>query len=279
MKDSLQVAILLSHLAPHIDNLKWLNERGPRSNTLNMNADGWHKVCEYLPHLQAIRVAEKRMSAVEIVVPPQMSEKSVDATTLSIDTGVQAVVQTTECSVQFSPILVHQEISAVPGVSEMSIDARPIFSEAGVLAIPTLLEKSIGASVVGKAVGSLADAASKSLESIIGAVAQNETSADQTEPAPRVSLPMRMVRAYVYFVTFPIRLLLCSANPVEDEKVNVEEDPSSNNTSEKSPVASSPTTRPTGDKMTNNAETSEKAVGGEAEANVHLSRAVPVAAF
>ena len=89
----------------------------------------------------------------------------------------------------------------------MSVDARPIFSEAGVLAIPTLLEKSIGTSVVGKAVGSLADAASKSLESIIGAVAQNETSADQTEPVPRVSLPMRMVRAYVYFVMFPIRLL------------------------------------------------------------------------
>jgi len=207
MKDSLQVAILLSHLAPYIDNLKWLNERGPRSNTLNMNADGWHKVCKYLPHLQAIRVAEKRTSAIKIVVPPQMSEKSVDATTLSIDTGVQAVVQTTEFLAQFSPVLVHQEISAVPGVSKMSIDTRPIFLEAGVLAIPTLLEKSIGASIVGKAVGSLADAVSKSLESIIGAVAQNETSADQMEPAPRVSPPMRMARVYVYFVTFPIGLL------------------------------------------------------------------------
>jgi hypothetical protein len=69
MKDSLQVAILLSHLAPHIDNLKWLNERGPRSNALNVSADGWHKVCEYLPHLQAIRLAEKRMSAAEYAVP------------------------------------------------------------------------------------------------------------------------------------------------------------------------------------------------------------------
>ena len=62
------------------------------------------------------------MSAIEIVVPPQMSEKSVDATTLSIDTGIQAVIQTTECSVQFSPVLIHQEISTVPGVSKMSID-------------------------------------------------------------------------------------------------------------------------------------------------------------
>jgi hypothetical protein len=279
MKDSLQVAILLSHLAPHIDNLKWLNERGPRSNTLNMSADGWHKVCEYLPHLQAIRLAEKRMSAVEIVVPPQMSEKSVDATTLSIDTGVQAVVETTECSVQFSPVLVNQAISAIPGVNEASVDARPIFSDMGVLAIPTLLEKSIGTSVVGRAVGSLTNVASKSLESIIEAVALNETSPNQTEPAPKESFPMRVVRAYVYFVTFPIRLFLCSAKPVEDEKVDTEEAPSSNNTSEKSPVASSPTTQQTGDKTTNDVETSEKAVGGEPEATIHLSRAVPVPAF
>ena len=279
MKDSLQVAILLSHLAPHIDNLKWLNERGPRSNTLNMNADGWHKVCEYLPHLQAIRLSEQRMSAVEIVVPPQMSEKSVDATTLSIDTGVQAVVQTTECSVQFSPILVDREISAVPGVNEVSIDARPTLSEAGVLVIPTLLEKSIGTSVVGKAVGSLTNTASKSLESIIEAVMPNEISANQTEPAPELSFPMKMVRAYVYFVTFPIRFLLCSAKPVEDEKVDIEEVPSSNNTSEKSPVTSSPTTQQIGDKTTNDVETSEKAIGGEPEATLHLSRAVPAAAF
>ena len=279
MKDSLQVAILLSHLAPHIDNLKWLNERGPRSNTLNMNADGWHKVCEYLPHLQAIRLAEKRMSAVEIVVPPQMSEKSVDATMLSIDTGVQAVVETTECSVQFSPVLVDQEISAIPRVNEVSVDARPIFSEVGVLAIPTLLEKSIGASVVGKAVGSLTNAASKSLESIIGAVAPDETPANRTEPAPNVSFPMRMVKAYVYFVMLPIRFLLCSAKPVEDEKVDIEESPSSNNTSEKSPVTPSPTAQLTGDKTTNDVDTSEKAVGGEPELSLHLSRAVPVAAF
>ncbi|KAF9650326.1 hypothetical protein BDM02DRAFT_3093348 [Thelephora ganbajun] len=279
LKDSLQVAILLSHLAPRLDNLKWLNERGPRSNTLNMNADGWHKVCEYLPHLQTIRLSEKRMSAVEIVVPPQVSEKSVDATVLSVDTGVQALVQTTECSVQFSPVLVDQEISAIPGVNEVSVDARPAFSEAGVLVIPTLLEKSIGSTAVGRAVGSLTNVASKSLEAIMETVAPKETPANQTEPAPKVSFPMRVVRAYVYFVTFPIRFLLCSAKPVEDEKVSAEASPSSNATSEKSPVASSSTSHPTGGKTTNDVETSENAVGDEPEPTVHLARAVPIAAF
>ena len=279
LKDSLQVAILLSHLAPHIDNLKWLNERGPRANTLNMNADGWHKVCEYLPHLQAIRLAEKRMSAVEIVVPPQMSEQSVDATTLSIETGVQATVETMECSVQFSPVFVDQEISAVPGVNEMSIDARPIFSEAGVLAIPALLEKSIGTSLVGRAVGSLTNVAAKGIESVVEAVAPKETVTDQAESAPKESLPMRVVRAYVYFFWLPIRLFLCSASPAEDEKVQVEGVPSSNVTSEKSPVASSSTSRPIGEKTTNNAETAEKAIGDELEPTVHVARAVPVAAI
>ena len=277
LKDSLQVAILLSHLAPHVDNLKWLQDRGPRANTLNMNADGWHKVNEYLPHLQAIRLAEKRMSVTEIVAPPQMSEKSVDATLLSIDAGVQALVETIERSIQFSPIVVDQGISAVPGVHEVSIDARPIFSEAGVLAIPALLEKSIGASVVGRAVGSLTNVASKSLEALIETVAPKETPANQTEPTPRASLPIRMVRAYVYFVTLPFRFLMCSAKPLEE---NLSADAAgSDTTSEKSPVATSPTSQPTGDKTTNDVETSEKAVGGEPEHTVHLGRAVPVAAF
>ena len=277
LKDSLQVSILLSHLAPYIDNLKWLNERGPRSNTLNMSADGWHKVCEYLPHLQAVRLAEKRMSAVEIPAPPQMSEMSVDATVLTIDTGVQAIVETTECSVQFSPVLVDQGISAVPGVNEVSIDARPIFSEAGVLAIPVLLEKSIGATAVGRAVGSLTNVASKSLEALIETVTPKETPANETEPAAKVSFPIRVARAYVYFVTLPIRFLLCSAKPVEDE-VPTDATPLSNITSEKSPVASSSTSQPTGDKTTNDVETSEKAVGGESEPTVHIARAVPVTA-
>jgi len=254
-----------------------LNERGSRANTLNMNADGWHKVCEYLPHLQAIRLAEKRMSAAEVVAPRQMSEKGIDATVLSVDTGVQALVETAECSVQFSPIGVDQGISAVPGVNEVSIDARPMFSEAGVLAIPVLLEKSIGASVVGRAVGSLTDVASKSIEALIETVAPRETPANQAEPVPKASFPIRMVRAYVYFVTMPFRFLLCSAKPAEDELLV--DAAVSASTSEKSPVDTSPTSQPTGDTTTNDVETSEKAIGNEPEPTVHLARAVPFPSY
>lgn len=215
------------------------------------------------------------MSAVEIVAPPQMSEKSVDATVLTADAGVQAVVEMTECSVQFSPVMVDQEISAIPGVREASVDARPSFAEVGVMVVPTLLEKSIGTTVVGRAVGSLTNVAS----TIIETVAPKETQTTQTESTPKESFPIRIVRAYVYFFTFPIRFLLCSAKPVEDEKLPAEETPSSNATSEKSPVASSPTAQPAGERTTNDVETSEKAVGDEPETTVHLARAVPVTAF
>lgn len=289
LKDSLQVAILLSHLAPHLDNLKWLNERGPRSNTLNMNADGWHKVFEYLPHLQSIRLAEQRMSVVEIAPPPQTSEKGIDATVSLFDAGVQAIVGVVECSVQatvetmegsvqFSPLMVDQEISAIPGVNEVAIEARPILSDAGVLVIPTLLEKSVGTIAIGRAVGSLTNVASRSLEAIVETVAPKEVSAEETGSIPKASLPVRVMRAYVYYFMLPIRFLMCSAKPVEDEKLPVEE-VSSGATSEKSPIATSPKPQPTGDKTTNDVETPEKAAGVEPEPTVHLARAVPVAAF
>jgi hypothetical protein len=86
------------------------------------------------------------------------------------------------------------------------------------------------------------------------------------------------VRAYVYYFTFPIRCPLFSAKPVEDEKVGLEEIPSSNATSGKSSVAWSSTARPTGEK-TAEVGTSDKVIDGEPEPTIHLSRAVPVSVF
>lgn len=219
------------------------------------------------------------MSAVEVVVPPQMSEKSVDATVESRATGVQAVVETMESSFQFSPITIDQGISAVPRVDEVSIDARPSISDAGVLVIPALLEKSVGTTVVGRAVGSFTGVATRSLEAIRETVIPREVPINPPESAPRESLPLRMMRAYVYFFMLPIRFLLCSANPAEDETMPTEEIPATTATSEKSPVTPNPTTQLAGDKTVGDVETSEKGVGNGPEPTVHLARAVPVAAF
>jgi hypothetical protein len=43
-----------------------------------------------------------------------MLERNVDATALSIDAGIQTLVETTEYSVWSSPVLVDQDVSAVP---------------------------------------------------------------------------------------------------------------------------------------------------------------------
>lgn len=185
-----------------------------------MNSDVWHKVCEYLPHLQAVRLAEKRMSALEIAPPPKTAEKGIGATVLSVDAGVQALVEVAECSVQSSPVTVDQEISAVPGVGEASIEARPSSVETGVQVVPAFHEKSIGTIVVVEnAGGSSTNAVPKSPEPITETVTPKETPTRQTtEPAPKTPFSIRVVRIF----TFPIRLLSCSAKPVEDEEIPAE---------------------------------------------------------
>jgi hypothetical protein len=51
-----------------------------------------------------------------------MLERSVDTTVLSIDAGVQTLVETMEHSVWSSPASVDHEVSAVPGLNKLSVD-------------------------------------------------------------------------------------------------------------------------------------------------------------
>ena len=131
----------------------------------------------------------------------------------------------------------------------MSVDARPSFSEAGVLAIPTFLEKSIGRSVVGRAVGSLTDLASRSLELIMEAATPKRPPANQTEPEPKGSFPIRVVRVYAYLL-LPIWFLLCSTKPLEEDKVPTDEVPSSKTIIEKLPITPGSITQPAGERKT-----------------------------
>ena len=167
-----------------------------------------------------------------------MLEKSADATVTSIDAGVQALVTVTESSVQFSPDMVDQEISAIPGVVEASVDARPSSTEAGIQAIPTLLEKSVEAAVeapvVNKVEGPSTDATPKSPEAITETAAPKETPAsNHTESPPKTPSRPRAVGGSRRFFTLPIRFLLCSAKPVEDENIPAENTPPSNATNGK----------------------------------------------
>jgi len=123
------VSILLSQLAPHLDNLKWFHEKN-RPGFVEANAKAWTTVSEYLPHLQNLRLAERQPVVLQnVVVPPTTSEKSIDATTAVVDQEVEAIPKTAEISVQSSPVLISRLIEAKPDVLSVSVDASPVIVE------------------------------------------------------------------------------------------------------------------------------------------------------
>lgn len=233
LNDPLQAAILLSHIAPNLDNLKWLQER-TRSGSLDSNTGGWQKVCDLLPHLQNLRLSEKRMAAAAVIIPPVMKDASVDATVSTSESGVQAVVETSECEIQWSPILVDREIEAIVETEEMSVDATPQMSDAEIDAVP---EEIIEAPPVKNEVapsppaGGMVGVLVTASRYVEAALSKAEGGAPPSEsdgfPVPTVRgvvfFPFRVVRAYTYYATYPIRLLLSKSEktpelPVEDEK-------------------------------------------------------------
>jgi hypothetical protein len=217
LKDPLQVAILLSHLAPNMDNLKWLQER-TRSGSLDSNTGGWQKVCEFLPYLQNVRLDERRLAAAERVIAPQRSEKGVDATVITSSSGVQAIPETAESSIQFAPMLIDQEIDAVAKTEDVYIDATPVLVDAGISAVPIFVEESIEAypSTMSRAVGTFVSTASKYVETVIEPLTLLEESHTAPPPSPSshfadlpfissirdvVSFPFRVVRALRFLLS------------------------------------------------------------------------------
>jgi hypothetical protein len=211
-----------------MDNLKWLQER-TRSGSLDANTGGWQKVCEFLPYLQNIRLDEKRMATANRVIPSKRSDKGVEAIAFTVSNGVQAVPDTVEYSVQVTPMLVEQEVEAIAETTEVSIDATPILVDVDITAAPVVVEESIAAhpSTMSRAVGTFVSTASKYVETIIEPLILLEDTRN-TPPPPQpshfpalpfvpsvrdvVSFPFRVVCAYGYYVTLPLRFLLFSSS-------------------------------------------------------------------
>ena len=129
--DPLQVAILLSHFAPYLETLKWFHEKA-RSGVVEANAQSWQNVSEFLPHLQSIRLVERRAYSQNLHVPPPTSEKSIDATVTTIDRGIFAGPRTRDTAVQISPSLVSRMVDAKPQLFSASVDATPFIVDVGV---------------------------------------------------------------------------------------------------------------------------------------------------
>ncbi|KAJ7751234.1 hypothetical protein DFH07DRAFT_1032735 [Mycena maculata] len=145
--DTLQVAILLSHLAPHLETIKWFTERN-RPGFVEANARSWQKVSDILPHLQNLRLTERRAVApqkevvveyVHVVAPrPMVSDKAIDATVVVVNRAVEVKPSTAESSVQAFPSTNNRdrETQASPACVSIAIDAAPRTVETEVDATP-----------------------------------------------------------------------------------------------------------------------------------------------
>ncbi|KAF8167714.1 hypothetical protein B0H34DRAFT_646480 [Crassisporium funariophilum] len=145
--DPLQISIMLSHLMPRVEALKWFQEK----NRVGFNeafAKNWQTVSETLPHLQLIRSTEKSFLRLPEPLKPATFEKGVDATTSTISRGVLATIQAVDASVQSSPIMVSREVDAQPETSSASVDATPSVEEVGVEAIPLTLSTAVDDAIV-----------------------------------------------------------------------------------------------------------------------------------
>ena len=131
--DPLQISILLSHLMPRLESLKWFQEKS-RGGFIEAHAKSWQSVSEILPHLQLLRLTEKSFLDIPEPLEKSTSEKSVDATVSLTTCGVQARPLSVEASVQVSPILVNREVNAVPTTVTEFVDATIPSHEVGVQA-------------------------------------------------------------------------------------------------------------------------------------------------
>jgi hypothetical protein len=128
ISDPLLVTILLSHLAPHLDNLKWFHEKN-RPGFNEMNARAWGTVWEYLPHLQHVRLVERRPVISNTIAPPTTSDKGIDATTITVDQEIDATPPTAESAVQSTPTLVDRVIEVKPELLSVFVEAAPLVAE------------------------------------------------------------------------------------------------------------------------------------------------------
>lgn len=131
--DPLQISILLSHLMPRLESLKWFQEKN-RGGFIEAHAKSWQSVSETLPHLQLLRLTEKSFLDIPEPLEKSTSEKSVDATVSLTTRGVQARPLSVDASIQISPILVSREVDAVRTTVAEFVDATIPSHEVGVQA-------------------------------------------------------------------------------------------------------------------------------------------------
>ncbi|KAK0208845.1 hypothetical protein DFS33DRAFT_477646 [Desarmillaria ectypa] len=187
--DTLHITILLSHLAPHLETLKWFHEKN-RPGYVEANARGWERVAEALPHLQNVRLSERLFATHAIdrvesqVLQVEFAEKGIDATVATMECEVQVQPAVTETAVQFSPILVDRMVDAEPQMCSISIGAIPETVDSAIQALPRTVDQSVEAvvSTGESAVDATVPTFSRSVEALV----EESASIDKT-PSVRSS--------------------------------------------------------------------------------------------
>jgi len=109
--DALQVAILLSHMAPRLDSLRYFQEKN-RSGFSEAHTEKWKMVSDMLPHLRAMRMVER--SFVKPVPEPRVNR--VEASTRTVSRAIQVQPQTDDVGIQSMPLLIDEEVDATKHV-------------------------------------------------------------------------------------------------------------------------------------------------------------------
>lgn len=145
ISDPLHASILLSHLAPHLEILKWFHEKN-RPGFVEANALGWQRVSDWLPHLQGVRLMERGRVAAMKKPKVVMKDQSVDATDKRTYVNKFAHVRpkTSERAIQSTPSLVDRMTQVKPDLLSVFVDATPRCVETQVDATPQVCHKSVG---------------------------------------------------------------------------------------------------------------------------------------
>ncbi|KIP12554.1 hypothetical protein PHLGIDRAFT_498684 [Phlebiopsis gigantea 11061_1 CR5-6] len=220
IKDPLATAILLSHIAPHLETLRWFAQAN-RAGAVEKHAETWQRVQTFLPQLQKMRLIERSLMPKPVVIePPKKASKEVDATPQVVHRGTTVKPDYADESAQIeSPEMVEEEVQVVPETSEMEIDATPVCVEVEVGAVPEVVEQSVEA---------IKDVEDKAIDAIELQVTPTTPIVDPlpTHTIPPlltsfvpsingiVSLPFRAVRVYTYYLSLPLRYMFSFGTPL-----------------------------------------------------------------
>ena len=209
IKNPLQTAVLLSHLTPYLESLKYFEPKN-RVGTVEANALAWQKASEILPHVQHIRLAERKLQPPPMrYVPPPKADKGIDATPIMFDAGVTARPAVSEMSIQVQPEVVDCGVQIFPETCEVSIDATPVLVETEVMAVAEYHEQGVDAvpETDEKGTEPISFAPSDTSSESSDDVLENGTPFSIFTPTTAVTGVVNLTYRVVRFYTAPIRFM------------------------------------------------------------------------